>query len=481
MTFKFILCLTLSITLVNCRIPNKLIFADDYRNILEFENDTKLLQYALSNLGEGDELHLSSRIYWVSSFEVFKKVNIIGNGAVIKGIHCQEKNVAISFYKNSILKGTTFDAVHIAFKTSSFNHGRISKCHFWNQTYTAISIMEGVENVEIAKCTFRGKATGLIGDASYPCVQITRGCRNIIFTKNTCYNVTAGITADGMDMLLDNIIVTKNNFNNLTYYALKTDVGNNFTFRENKVSNSLYGVFYEALDEDVQYTNKSGNGVKVSENRFYNVERCLYIAGKNKYTEVEFDKNKLTNCKYGVNRSCGKLLITDNKFTGGTSLYHYFDALTEGNIVISGNVISNTINSVSSEKDWDKQEVEGSVVFSCGQMMGLGNVWVENNTFKNWEGTAICVPRIANSYLNVNVSRNTFVPRKKSTSVLKIGASQVVEICDNLMKANYSIVQDQILIINNTNRVSYPPNSGPTSSFTYEGNSWQTENTKSNN
>lgn len=400
-----------------------------------------------------------------------KKINIYGRGATIAiKPNKKDKNTCITFYQNAKIKNIVFSGVAVNYVNKGVSSGLVKSCVFINQTYTAISTMGGAKNIRIVNCKFTGRSKGLNRKSTFPCLQITTGSKNILFKNNRCTNVEAGVTADGMDKLLDNIRVINNKFSNLTYYALKTDVGNNFLFVNNEVSNSLYGVFYESLDEDVKYSKRSGNGVNVLNNIFSKVDRCLYIAGKNPFTEVKFNGNRMTNCKYGVNRSCGELLIRNNDFIGGTSLYHYFDALVEGNVYIIGNKIMNTHKDKELKKDWDKEEIQGAIVFSCGRMSNLGCFIIERNTFQNWEGKAIHVARIANSYADIQIINNKFITDNiKSENILTLGAAQFVNVENNRL---FGGINEPV---RKTNRfhVAYKLNSGKSSRFIESKNSWQ--------
>ncbi|MBL0191340.1 MAG: right-handed parallel beta-helix repeat-containing protein [Saprospiraceae bacterium] len=473
---RIILYLILALNSVGCRNYSKLpltnVHIEDFGGYgNDLVDDTHAFLLAASRLNSGGTLYLKkNQVYILSPLLISTDIKLIGNGAVLKANpDIKDKNVGFNFDRNAVINNVKFDGVWLAFKTINVTKGIIKNCTFYNQTYSNISIINESSNIIISYCTFKGKAKGLDGKASYPCLQITTGSKNITFKNNKCIDVVAGVTADGMNQLLQNIVLKNNYFDRLTYYALKTDVGNIFIFENNIVKNALYGVFYEALDESENYTSLGGNGLVVEQNTFINVERCLYVAGKNPYTEVVFNHNVMNSCRFGVNRSCGTLKILNNQFINGESLYHYFDALGEGNIFIIKNDIINTIRCKEIYKDWDGEDIQGSIVLSCVRMFGLGSYYIERNFFKNWEGKAIHIARIANSYADIKVINNKFVKGDDSKNILTIGAAQIVKVENNIL---IGIIANPV-IMTNESHVSYKPNSGSKSIYSLKKNSWQ--------
>lgn len=394
-------------------------------------DDTEFLVAEIKRAKANDTIILAAKTYNVRSFVVDKKIIIKGNGSKIKAIPTADKNVGISLSNQAEFEGITLDGVWIAFKTEGVKKGILKNCSFVNQTYSNINVTDGADNVVVSKCRFTGKAMGIDKKSSFPCLQITTGSRNVLFEDNICTDVVAGVTADGINRLINNVIVRNNVFDGLKYYALKTDVGNVFKFDKNTVKNAQYGVFYEAYDSEGKYSKVSGNGLVIENNQFEKVNCCLYVAGKNPNTEVSFGYNVMQNCEYAVNRSCGKLYIYNNRFVGGKALYYYFDAPVEGDIFIEKNFISATRTDKEVQKDWDGIEIKGSIVIGSGKFQNMGNIHIKRNNFEDWQGSAIQVARIANMYISLDVKDNTFNIKKPDDMILKVGSAERVKLEGN--------------------------------------------------
>lgn len=372
------------------------------------------LNKLIKSTKDGGVLKLSpNKKYIVKPIEILKKIKIIGNNAEIKGTL---PNTGISFGENFLLKNVTLNGVWISAKTTNVNNALISGCSFINQNFSNIAISNGAENVKINSCIFKGKATGSKTQKGvFPCVQITRASKNIIFENNICKNVISGITANGIDELIDNIIVRNNHFEQLTYYALKVDAGNNFLFSNNTIKEAMYGVFNVSLGEDGNYSPKSGKGLVVENNLMIDVENGLYNVGTQNQHSVQFRNNKLINCSYGVRRSNMNLKIFNNYFENGISLYDNFETTTEGNIEIAYNIIYNSKKVKKAKQDWDKEIIQGTLVFAPIARKGKVIIKINKNIFKNVDGRVINIPRIGwtkDKYIIIELSNNKYINSK---------------------------------------------------------------------
>lgn len=409
--------LSVILILMSC-LPKKTLESEDFSIILKSTNSSIELE-------PGKTYYLSGNI------TINRPIKIQGNGAkIISNGH------GISFTKNFGISEVTFIGTWLAAKTVGVTQGRISKSKFEAPVFTPISIMNNASNIIIENCSFNGKATGKNNKANFACVQITTGAHHITFQENNCYDVIAGITADGINELIHNIVVKNNSFENMRYYALKTDVGNKFSFHDNIIKNSLYGIFYEALDEYKNYSKRSGNDVNIYKNKFYNVTRGLYIAGKNHYTSITFKKNELYNCYIGIARSNGNLFIDKNLFKGGEYVYHYFDTVVEGNITITNNSIEDYHPKPKSKFDWLNNKINSVILIANGKMKNTGNILIENNIFKNFSPKAIQVPRIANSFISISIKNNRFYDFNVNNNLIEISSAHKVLIKNNKFGKN---------------------------------------------
>lgn len=381
--------------------------------------------------------------YIVKPIEILKKIKIIGNNAEIKGTL---PNTGISFGENFQLKNVILNGVWVSAKTTNVNNALISGCSFINQNFSNIVISNGAENVKINNCIFKGKATGTKTQKGvFPCVQITTASKNIIFENNICKNVISGITANGIDKLIDNIIVRNNHFEQLTYYALKVDAGNNFLFSNNTIKEAKYGVFNVSLGEDGNYSPKSGKGLVVENNLMIDVENGLYNVGTQNQHSVQFINNKLINCSYGVRRSNMNLKIFNNYFENGISLYDNFETTTEGNIDIAYNLICNTNKIKNPNLDWDKETIQGALVFAPVARKGKVSIKINGNIFKNIDGRIINIPRIGwtkDKYIVINLSNNQYINSKE----IYLGVGEIHVLSDEISLDNIKLNKNKAFI-----------------------------------
>lgn len=397
--------------------------------------------------------------YLISGFRTFtKSITIDMQGGTISSAALS--NSAIVFYANGIIMNATMDNVWVGWDGTGCDYGKSYNCDYINQTYSNTTAINGAKGIVIDFNRFSSYAAGPSGSSSYPCFQVTTGAGFCKFTNNWCVGVTAGVTWDGISAYSNECVVSGNHFDTMTYYALKTDVGNYFVFRDNYIANSTYGVFYEGLNTSGGYTaGTSGNQVVIDANTFVNVDQCVRsVAATNQYIRGVFSNNYMSGCDYGIIRSVGHWLMTGNHFYNGGMLYYYGGGSTcSWDLTIENNVIYTTVDtsSYSLGNDSDSYPIAGAIVIgSLTDSTYKSTITIRNNTFHDYHTNAIMVASIGAYYPRVTVTDNKFEAGANSVNHIVIGASRDLVVTRNREIA--APTRDELRYIRLDRNVGFP-------------------------
>lgn len=405
-------------------------------------NDTSSFENILSTSSDNQKITLTKDLtYLITTLSTAKKVIIDANGATLKATALS--NVGIIFNYDGEIRNGTYDNIWIGFVSSNVERGYVQG-NFINQTYSNITINTLAKNVLIEKCYFTGKAKGAGGTSDFPTLTISKGSKNITYRNNECYDVVAGITADGIDDYIDNIYVVNNKFKTMEQYALKTDVGNNYWFVGNVVEDANHGVFFEAIDAvGAESSRLSGNNLNVINNDFKSLLNALYIAGAdNPFASLRFIGNNIDSCTNGINRACGFMTIEQNRFYNGEFFVYCQGIIKPGSMKIIGNTIEKTNSPSVPDTDSDGVSIIASIVISCTTDDGSGDwvnfVEIKDNTFKDFHTRAIMVERSASGYPDIQIEGNYFKAGASSANVAHFGRSSFIEVINNRLKGTVS-------------------------------------------
>lgn len=440
------------------------------------------LSNAINDLNEGETLIFPYGTYPLeTSYTIAKKCKIILQGATLKATALA--NVGITASANVYWEGGTFDNVWLGWSGSGVTAGGVKEAIFQNQTYSNTTAIGTASNIIIENNYFTGQAQGASGTSHYPCFQVTTGAFNNKFINNKCYQVEAGITNDGGTAYSNTIEVSGNYFNQLRYYALKMQVANYAYFENNTIDDARYAIFYDNQNTSGSgVTRDSGQQIICHRNTMLNITDAptltvagdegayggIYVSGANNpYTRISFKDNYLNNCTIGITRSCGHIDINGNHFYNGQSLYHYFDtAIYASDIKITENVIDTTSMPASPALDNDGLQIGGCIVF--GNTSTTTNwsdiLLIKNNTFIDWDGTAIMLANVVSTLPIIKIKDNKFEPNSSSDWCITIGRASKVQIIDNMLEG--SLARIPVLFPNATQV-------GASATPIIENNEWQ--------
>lgn len=445
--------------------------------------DSNNFQNAITNLPTGGILELTpGKSYKIdASFSITKQCTIIARGATL--IATALANIGITATANVQWIGGTFDNVWLGWSGSSVTQGGVYGGHFQNQTYSNTTAISNASGVIVERCYFTGQAQGPAGTSHYPCFQVTTGAYNSKFLNNICYQVEQGVTNDGVTAYSNTIEVRGNHFTQLRYYALKMQVANYAIFENNHIDDARYAIFYDNQSTGgTGVTRDSGQQIICHKNTMLNITDAptltvagdegayggLYISGANNpYTRVSYKNNYMNNVTIGVSRSCGHIDIEGNHFYTGQSLYHYFDtAIVASDIKIVGNVIDTTSMPASPSQDSDGLDIGGCIVFgSQATATNWSNqLLVAQNTFIDWDGTAIMLANVTSTLPNIKIRDNKFEPGAASDWCITIGRANQVKIFDNEVEGSVTRIP---LLLPDTTHIA------ATTAPLVERNSWQ--------
>lgn len=442
-------------------------------------NDISVFLKAIISVPDSSVINLTpGKTYLISGNNNISKYIIFNlNGATLKSAALS--NTSLTFLKGGEVYGPgTLDNVWIGFSGLTSQRGVVEKCNFVNQTYPATTSVNYATNTTIKKNYFTGHAKGAAGNSTYPCYQVTTGAKNCVFTENYCYDVEAGVTADGINKIIEQISVYNNTFDSLRYYAAKFDVANSISFTHNTVSRAHYGIFYEAIDSaGAEKTRLVGNNVDFSNNTFKDfntrtfVESALYIAASdNPYTTVNFNGNTIKNVPYGILRSCGHIVAKDNKFYNGVNFFSNCNPVAglapTGDFLFESNTIETT-RPDTTLADFEGANEYAAILINTNNGSIDTSAWTHNvvarkNTFIDYHTNTVMVARLSTTNIPIRLEDNILKTGDSSFNGFSISAASGMYVRGNKMYGNYT---GEALKLVTPSRI--------TGTVIVDGNNWQ--------
>lgn len=448
-------------------------------------SDKTALQNTIAAAPAGSTVYGSPEdTYLITSFSINKVIDIDLNGATIKGAALTD--VGVTLTENVHVFNGTSDNVYFAWSGTNVKQGSSKKIKYINPAFSATTVISGAEGVVIEENYFTGRAsgvTGIPGATTFPVFQMTTGAQFCKFINNIVVDVEAGITADGITSNVEVLEVSGNIFQQMRFYALKTDVGNHFIFKNNYVGDARYGVFYANVDTGgVEINRTSGNQLVIESNSFVSVTSsptnnvsgdgtatgCNYVSGANNpYPRAVFRDNYMTSCDIGCARTAGHTLIQGNHFYNGFSLYDFVDdTIKSGDLKILNNVIDVTKEITGRGNDLESEPIKAAILIGSTTQDG-GSNWVPHiqivgNTFRDCHTNCIQLARVAATFPQIKIKDNVFDAGANTVNNINISTAIGLTIADNEIESAVS-----------GENIKYPNTSRIGGAIMVENNEWQ--------
>ena len=368
-------------------------------------------------IGDRDVVELASNVTYFldKSHTISRPLKIIGGENSVIKARPDRPNARLRFLNYVELVDVHFDGVPVNILGDQ-GSGAVRKCTFQKQVYPPLFISERAHHVLVDSCQFLGQYTGERGKQNFPGIEIRKGAHDIIVTSCEFIDNRAGITADGMDDYIENIVIQRNVFRNYKYYGVKFDVGDHYQVINNVFSGkkgySINGIFFETMDTEGKRNNStSGTDLTVAHNTFKDLQYALRSVGAdNPNSAIVFEGNTIENCEIGILRSASSLKVIENTFRNGKSVITYDHELNKtGDTEIRGNTITHFFPSPATIQ----RKQLGNTYLNCiiclnnlSYSDNSGEIIITNNQISNSGGNFINIAGTQNRRLTLAISKN---------------------------------------------------------------------------